>query len=77
MEIVIEKPVEKIVYKNYRSEKEEVLEDGIIITQQDLISPMRNRFNTGLSNKELHIGFKNGDGVVFIPTKDIISLEYY
>jgi len=77
MEIIIDKPVEKIVYKNNRSEKEEVLEDGVIITQQDLISPMRDRFNTGLSDKEPHIGFKNGDGAFFIPIKDIISLDYY
>ena len=77
MEIIIDKPVEKIVYKNNRSEKEEVLEDGVIITQQDLISPMRDRFNTGLSDKEPHIGFKNADTVVFIPVKDIISLDYY
>lgn len=77
MEIILEKPVEKIVYKNHRTGKDEILEDGVIITQQDLISPMRKRFETGLSNKEPHVGFKNVNGVVFIPIKDIITLEYY
>jgi len=77
MEIIIDKPVKKIVYKNHRLEREEILEDGIIFSQQNLISPMRDRFNIGLTDKEPHIGFKNSDGPIYIPVKDIITLEYY
>lgn len=77
MEIIIEKPVEKVIYKTHRGDVEKTLEDGVIFSQQDLISPMRDRFESGLTKKEPHIGFKNGEGVVFIPIKDIITLDYY
>jgi len=77
MEIQIDKPVAKIVYNTHRGDVEKTLEDGVIFSEQELISPMRDRFESGLSKKEPHIGFKNGKGVVFIPIKDITTLDYY
>ena len=77
MKILINKPVEKLIYKDYYLDRNEILKDGLIITQKELISPMRTRFETNLTRREPHIAFQNDNGVKFIPIKDIISIEYY
>lgn len=78
MEILTNKQVNEIVYKEYTvlGEIESVVENGKILSVMNLTPPMRGN-DFGLSKKEPHIAFFNESiGGVFIPVADVLDIEY-
>ena len=78
MRFTINKHIAKLVYKDYSLGKSEeiILTDGKILNVTSLIPPMRDKNNTNLTKREPHITFYSGKKPYFIPTRDVISIQY-
>ena len=77
MKIIKNKQIISLIYKKYINTvmKIDTLRNGEILDVIDLTPPMRGDI-INLSNIEQHIIFYNGTETLFIPSVDIIYINY-
>ena len=76
MEIITDRKIKYLEYKDVIHNRSCDIRDGVIISVQDLISPMRSMNNTGLSDREPHLLVQTPHDNIFIPVVDITVIIY-